>query len=70
MKRTTAPAAPVQRRLRCAICTRKSSEEGRDMEFNSLDAQRKACESFIARRPRAEWRCATVSTTAASPAAP
>ncbi len=28
------------RRLRCAIYTRKSSEEGLDMEFNSLDAQR------------------------------
>ena len=30
------------RRLRCAIYTRKSSEEGLDMEFNSLDAQREA----------------------------
>jgi hypothetical protein len=30
----------VTRKLRCAIYTRKSSEEGLDMEFNSLDAQR------------------------------
>ena len=30
------------RRLRCAIYTRKSTEEGLDMEFNSLDAQREA----------------------------
>jgi hypothetical protein len=36
------------RRLRCAIYTRKSSEEGLDMEFNSLDAQREACEAYIA----------------------
>ena len=36
------------RRLRCAIYTRKSSEEGLDMEFNSLDAQRESCEAYIA----------------------
>ncbi|WP_247997070.1 recombinase family protein [Brucella tritici] len=40
--------APVQRRLRCAIYTRKSSEEGLDMEFNSLDAQRESCEAYVA----------------------
>ncbi|WP_375678304.1 MULTISPECIES: hypothetical protein [unclassified Bartonella] len=33
---------------RCAIYTRKSTEEGLDMWFNSLDAQREACESYIA----------------------
>ena len=37
------------RRLRCAIYTRKSSEEGLDMEFNSLDAQREACEAYAGR---------------------
>ena len=31
------------RRLRCAIYTRKSTEEGLDMDFNTLDAQREAC---------------------------
>ena len=36
------------RRLRCAIYTRKSSEEGLEMEFNSLDAQRESCEAYIA----------------------
>ena len=36
--------AGVTRKLRCAVYTRKSSEEGLDMEFNSLDAQREACE--------------------------
>ncbi len=35
-------AKPVTRKLRCAIYTRKSSEEGLEMEFNSLDAQRDA----------------------------
>ena len=33
---------------RCAIYTRKSTEEGLEMEFNSLDAQREACECYIA----------------------
>jgi site-specific DNA recombinase len=35
-------------RLRCAIYTRKSSEEGLSQEFNSLDAQREACEAYVA----------------------
>ena len=34
-------------RVRCAIYTRKSSEEGLDQEFNSQQAQRDACEAFI-----------------------
>ncbi|MBF0094668.1 MAG: recombinase family protein [Alphaproteobacteria bacterium] len=46
--------APV-RKIRCAIYTRKSSEEGLDMEFNSLDAQREACESFIASQKTEGW---------------
>ncbi len=41
------------RKLRCAIYTRKSTEEGLDMAFNSLDAQREACEAYI-RSQRAE----------------
>ena len=39
--------ARMIRRLRCAIYTRKSSDEGLDQEFNSLDAQREAAEAFI-----------------------
>jgi site-specific DNA recombinase len=35
---------PAARKLRCAVYTRKSSEEGLEQEFNSLDAQREACE--------------------------
>ena len=50
------PAAPkVVRKLRCAIYTRKSTEEGLDMEFNSLDAQREACESYVASQKAEGW---------------
>lgn len=45
----------VVRKLRCAIYTRKSSEEGLDMEFNSLDAQREACEAYIASQRSEGW---------------
>lgn len=41
--------------IRCAIYTRKSSEEGLDMEFNSLDAQREACEAYIASQKAEGW---------------
>jgi site-specific DNA recombinase len=45
--------APIRR---CAVYTRKSSEEGLEQDFNSLQAQREACEAFI-RSQRAEgWR--------------
>ena len=46
--------ATVQKR-RCAIYTRKSSEEGLDMEFNSLDAQREACEAYIVSQRAEGW---------------
>src|SRR5262247_2291676 len=42
-KAKAAPPSPV----RCAIYTRKSSDEGLDQDFNSLDAQREAAEAFI-----------------------
>ena len=42
--------------LRCAIYTRKSSEEGLDQSFNSLDAQREACEAFITSQQHEGWR--------------
>jgi site-specific DNA recombinase len=41
--------------LRCAIYTRKSSEEGLEQDFNSLDAQREACEAFIASQKHEGW---------------
>ena len=43
-------------RLRCAIYTRKSTEERLDQEFNSLDAQREACEAYIASQAGEGWR--------------
>src|SRR5215204_3936115 len=46
---------PVVRKLRCAVYTRKSSEEGLEQEFNSLDAQREACESYIASQKAEGW---------------
>jgi len=47
--------ARPNRRLRCAIHTRKSSEEGLDMEFNSIDAQREACEAYTASQKSEGW---------------
>ena len=46
---------PDVRKLRCAVYTRKSSEEGLDMDFNSLDAQREACEAYIASQKAEGW---------------
>ena len=43
-------------RLRCAVYTRKSSEEGLDQEFNSLDAQREACAAFITSQVGLGWK--------------
>jgi site-specific DNA recombinase len=41
--------------IRCAIYTRKSSDEGLAQEFNSLDAQREACEAYIVSQRHAGW---------------
>jgi site-specific DNA recombinase len=46
---------PVTRKLRCAIYTRKSSDEGLEQEFNSLHAQREACEAYIASQRAEGW---------------
>ena len=45
----------AERRLICAIYTRKSTEEGLDQNFNSLDAQRDACENYIASQKSEGW---------------
>ena len=45
---------------RCAIYTRKSSEEGLEQSFNSLDAQREACEALIASQRHEGWRALPV----------
>ena len=46
---------PNRRTLRCAIYTRKSTEEGLDQEFNSLDAQREACAAYILSQRHEGW---------------
>jgi DNA invertase Pin-like site-specific DNA recombinase len=43
-------------RIRCAIYTRKSSEEGLEQSFNSLDAQREACEAYIVSQRHEGWQ--------------
>ncbi len=54
MSRNKKPTAPT---VRCAIYTRKSSEEGLELEFNSLDAQRESAEAFIASQQHEGWVC-------------
>ena len=41
---------------RCAVYTRKSSEEGLEQDFNSLQAQREACEAFIKSQTSEGWK--------------
>jgi DNA invertase Pin-like site-specific DNA recombinase len=45
----------IKARCRCAIYTRKSTEEGLEQDFNSLDAQREACESYIQSQKHEGW---------------
>jgi DNA invertase Pin-like site-specific DNA recombinase len=42
--------------IRCAIYTRKSSEYGLEQDFNSLDAQREACEAYIKSQAHEGWK--------------
>src|SRR6202011_4308657 len=48
--------ATVPKPLRCAIYTRKSTEHNLDLAFNSLDAQREACEAYIKSQAHEGWR--------------
>ena len=52
MNRTSSPEA-----VRCAIYTRKSTDEGLDQDFNSLDAQRESAEAFILSQRHEGWTC-------------
>ncbi|TKT70287.1 recombinase family protein [Afipia massiliensis] len=49
-------ASNAPKTLRCAIYTRKSTEHGLELEFNSLDAQREACESYIKSQASLGWK--------------
>lgn len=47
----------TRRALRCAVYTRKSTEHGLEQEFNSLEAQREACEAYVRSQAHEGWRC-------------
>ncbi|HEV3259129.1 MAG TPA: recombinase family protein, partial [Gemmataceae bacterium] len=51
------PTAPARAAVRCAIYTRKSTEEGLDQDFNSLDAQRAAAVAYIQSQAHDGWHC-------------
>src|SRR6516164_8109027 len=51
------PKASDQRIVHCAVYTRKSTEEGLEQEFNSLDAQRESAEAYIKSQKQAGWVC-------------
>ncbi len=61
MKATSQPGNPTTKRIRCAIYTRKSSDEGLDQAFNSLHAQREACEAYIKSQAHEGWRLVPTS---------
>jgi site-specific DNA recombinase len=48
-------SSPTRAKVRCAVYTRKSSEEGLEQEFNSLDAQREACEAYVTSQKHEGW---------------
>ena len=48
---------PAAKQVRCAIYTRKSTEEGLQQDFNSLDAQRESGEAYIASQKNEGWVC-------------
>ncbi|MBX3575448.1 MAG: recombinase family protein [Mesorhizobium sp.] len=54
--RSIPASRPSRPHLRCAIYTRKSTEEGLDQEFNSLDAQREACAAYIVSQIGLGWK--------------
>src|SRR3954451_19374318 len=49
------PAPQQKKQFRCAVYTRKSTDHNLDLEFNSLDAQREACEAYIRSQAHAGW---------------
>jgi site-specific DNA recombinase len=55
-KPRTEEARPSDKSIRCAVYTRKSTEEGLEQEFNSLDAQREAGEAFVASQRHEGWQ--------------
>ena len=54
---TSANGTSAAQTVRCAIYTRKSTHEGLEQAFNSLDAQRQAAEAYIQSQASEGWRC-------------
>src|SRR5690349_13294774 len=54
-KSDTAPSRRSGAVVRCAVYTRKSSEEGLEQDFNSLHAQREACEAYVRSQKHEGW---------------
>ncbi len=59
MGRAKAQEKSINTTIRCAIYTRKSTDDGLEQEFNSLDAQREAGEAYIASQKHEGWVCLT-----------
>ena len=57
MSKATTKSNGDKKVVRCAIYTRKSTEEGLQQEFNSLDAQRESAEAYIASQKHEGWVC-------------
>src|SRR6202045_3854648 len=57
MNHPSKKAAATLPLVRCAIYTRKSTEEGLEQEFNSLDAQRESAEAFVRSQTHEGWTC-------------
>lgn len=55
-RKTRAPERSDRKVVRCAVYTRKSTEEGLDQDFNSLDAQRESAEAYIRSQAHEGWR--------------
>src|SRR6476619_4341208 len=55
MAKSAKASRPPTGKIRCAIYTRKSSEEGLEQAFNSLDAQREACAAFVLSQKHEGW---------------
>jgi DNA invertase Pin-like site-specific DNA recombinase len=53
--RTEPPMPPTTKKVRCAVYTRKSTDEGLDKEYNTLDAQRDSCEAYITSQRAEGW---------------
>ncbi len=56
MSKRSSPS-PAPRTIRCAIYTRKSTDEGLEQEFNSLDAQRESGEAYVQSQAHEGWTC-------------